>query len=83
MWKILKPGDKVSVGDNLRYRSNSNTQQPEAEVYEVVRTDQHYFEIVRQTEKDKVSEPPDRKAVRYTDIGYNVLLERRSDPETN
>jgi len=76
MWRSLKYGEKVSVGDTLRYRSNSNGLLPKEETYVVLRVDQHYFEIIRAEDRDPAAEPPDRKVVRYIDIGYNVLLDR-------
>lgn len=75
MWKALNHGDNVSVGDNIRYRSKSN-QPLEGEIYLVVKTDQHYFEIVKKADNCDVSEPPARKVVRLIDVGYNILLER-------
>jgi hypothetical protein len=78
MWKALNHGDNVSVGDNIRYRSKSN-QPLEGEIYLVVKTDQHYFEIVKKADNDDDSEPPARKVVRLIDVGYNVLLERWSE----
>jgi len=76
MWKLLDHEEKVTVGDVLRYRSNSNSSLPEAKNYIVAKTDQHHFEIVEETGRESASEPPRHKAVRYTDIGYNVFLER-------
>jgi hypothetical protein len=80
MWKALNHGDSVFVGNNIRYRSKSN-QPHEGEIYIVVKTDQHYFEIVKKADQDDVSEPPPRKVVRLIDVGYNVLLERWSEPQ--
>jgi hypothetical protein len=82
MWKALNYGEKVSMGDTLRYRSNSNSLLPENHTYLVLRTDQHYFEIIRKTFDIDPAEPPDRKVVRYIDIGYNVVLERWAEPLT-
>jgi len=80
MWKTLNYGEKVTVGDTLRYRSNSNSLLPENETFVVARTDQHYFEIIQKTENTNGSGPPHRRVVRYMDIGYNVALERWSTP---
>ena len=79
MWKSLKHGEPVSTGDTLRYQSNSNSLLPKDEVYLVIRTDQHYFEIIPKSANDNTTEPPRRKVVRYLDIGYNVLVERWSE----
>jgi len=78
MWKNLNYGEKVIVGDTLRFRSNSNSLLPVDEIYLVVRTDQHYFEIIRKAEEQHTPELPQRKVVRYMDIGYNMILERWS-----
>ena len=79
MWKTLNHGDKVSAGDTIRFRSRSNNQPLEGEIYLVVKTDQHYFEIVKRSDNPEGSEPPNRKAVRLIDVGYNVHLERWSE----
>ncbi len=75
MWQALNPGDRVSEGDFLRYRSISN-QLVESEVYLVAKTDQHYFEVVKKADCDGGYSLPPRKLVRYIDIGYNIRLER-------
>lgn len=80
MWKTLNPGEKVSEGDTLRYQSKSNSLLPQDELYMVVRTDQHYFEIIQKLANEDPVEDPRRKAVWYLDIGYNVFLERWSEP---
>jgi hypothetical protein len=82
MWKALNHGETVSVGDKIRYRSKSN-QPLEGEVYAVVKTDQHYFEIVKTADQFDLSEEPPRKLVRLIDVGYNILLERWSEPQEN
>ena len=79
MWKALNHGDKVSVEDTIRFRSKSNNQPFEGQIYLVVKTDQHYFEIVRKSDICDGAEPPHRKAVRLIDVGYNVQLERWSE----
>jgi hypothetical protein len=79
MWIPLKHGEQVSLGDTLRYQSNSNSLLPVDEQYTVVRVDQHYFEIIQKNADKNAVEPPRRKVVRYLDIGYNVLVERWSE----
>ena len=83
MWKILNYGEKVSAGDTLRYRANSNSLLSADKTYLVTRSDQHYFEMIEKTDDNNASEPPPRKAVRYMDIGYNILLERWLVPNNN
>jgi len=79
MWKSLKHGELVSTGDTLRYQSNSKSLLPTDEVYLVIRTDQHYFEIIQKSTNENITESPRRKVVRYLDIGYNLLVERWSE----
>lgn len=81
MWKALSHGDKVSLGDTLRYRSSSDNSTLVGDVYVVVRIDQHHFELKNKDVPLDASEPPRIKAVRYLDVGYNVLLERWFEPE--
>jgi|KBSMisStandDraft_5_1062788.scaffolds.fasta_scaffold791916_1 hypothetical protein len=81
MWKTLNHGEKVSIGDILRYQSNSNRLLTNEEQYLVVRTDQHYFEIVHKITNENTIDPSRRKAVRYLDIGYNILIERWSEQQ--
>jgi len=64
MWKSLKHGELVSTGDTLRYQSNSNNLLPKDEVYLVIRTDQHYFEIIQKSTNENTTDPPRRKVVR-------------------
>jgi hypothetical protein len=83
MWKTLNHGENVSIGDTLRYQSGSNNLVPAEKLYLVVKTDQHYFEIIQKTSNENGIEPPRRKVVRYLDIGYNVLVERWSEAKEN
>ena len=75
MWKPLNNGDNVTVGDALRYRSNTNSNPVRDELYLVVKADQHYCEIIPHPQDKPTAEPPSRKIIRYIDIGYNLLLE--------
>ncbi|GGB20524.1 hypothetical protein [Puia dinghuensis] len=82
MWKTLKPGEPVAIGDTIRYRKNNNGVVPNGEVYQVVKEDQHYFEICPQGGGDVSADDIHRKIIRYIDIGYNLSLERWSGPIT-
>lgn len=73
MWKTLNNGDKVTVGDALRFGSIGNPIRNE--LYRVVKADQHYFEIISQPQEKPAADPPSRKIVRYLDIGYNLLMD--------
>lgn len=76
MWKTIQPGQPVFVGDTIRHQSTGQHQVPREEVYEVVKQEQHYFEIVLQTAGTPEPEDPRRKVIRYIDIGYHVHLEK-------
>ena len=74
MWKPLHPGEMVVVGDALRYQREGRRGESADDVYEVVKEDQHYFEI-----RLKPPGAPDtRKFIRYIDVGYNFQFERWS-----
>ena len=75
MWKSLKPGDEVHAGDTVRYLADAPTlASSRDQIFDVVKIDQHYFEIVARA--DKIPDEPQRKVVRYMDIGYNIILEK-------
>jgi hypothetical protein len=75
MWKSLNPGDKVLKGDTIRYKpASSNLSSSKEKIFDVVKVELHYFEIaLKPDQEDK--EEPDRKIVKYTDIGYHLGLE--------
>lgn len=79
MWRRLQQDDGVFVGDTIRFCSGSQVKPLHDEVYRVVKTDQHYFEIIRKIEISLSPESFQRKIVRFIDIGYNILLERWTD----
>ena len=81
MWTALNHGERVSVGDTIRFRSRANSQLMEAETLVVIKTDQFYFEVVRKADHHDGIEQQGRRFVRYIDIGYNVLLERWTELE--
>lgn len=75
MWKALNPGEKVLTGDTIRYRSrSSHLTASQDKIYEVVKTDLHYFEIAVRAENEAGGEP-DRKIIKYMDVGYHISLE--------
>jgi hypothetical protein len=79
MWKTLNNGDRVIAGDSIRYRLGSSrfTGSPDV-LYEVVKTDQHYFEVAARTD-DGTLDKTDRKIIKYMDVGYHIKLEVWSD----
>jgi hypothetical protein len=75
MWKTLKPGEKVLPGNVIRYRSDPrHLTSVQDRVYDVVKTDQHYFEIALRCDKECGNEP-EKEILKYMDIGYHINLE--------
>ena len=73
MWKSLKPGERVSLGDTIRHISSLSKAAFGEKVYQVVRSELHYFEIMVKPEfNGKESE---RRIIKYIDIGYHLLVE--------
>lgn len=74
MWKPLTSTQRVSNGDKVRYLY-PEVRKVES-LFKVVKTEEHYFEILPAVED---TDPPQsifsKKIVRYFDIGYNVQIE--------
>ena len=69
------PGEKVREGDTLRYQSSSSTLRSSPnEIYDVVKTELHYFEVEARFDLSAGKEPY-RKVIKYMDIGYHISLE--------
>jgi len=81
MWKAILPGEKVAVGDTIRYRPSASNLSFPGKIYQVVKTDQHYFEIATKPGTEN-ADYPERKIIKYIDIGYNLGLEVWSEPAT-
>jgi len=79
MWKTILPGEKVAQGDSIRYRPSSSNLSYREQIYQVVKTDLHYFEIVVKAGNKGPEEQPGRKIVKYMDIGYHLRLEVLSE----
>ena len=79
MWKPLSAVDEVAPGDLVRYMHAELILQkvPEDSLYEVVKAERHYFEIIPKTEQERLmaSENAQRKIIKYIDLGYYVSLE--------
>ncbi|MBN9382283.1 MAG: hypothetical protein J0H74_16050 [Chitinophagaceae bacterium] len=75
MWKSLNPGEKVHAGNTIRYRSSSLYLKSYVnKIYDVVKADQHYFEVeARMSDED--NNERDRKVIKYMDVGYHIRLE--------
>jgi hypothetical protein len=79
MWKPLSAVDEVTPGDLVRYMHAELILQkvPEDSLYEVVKAERHYFEIIPKKENERllVSGSSERKIIKYIDLGYYVSLE--------
>ena len=71
MWNIVNPGENVALGATVRFLpSNDNSK-----VYQVFKTELHYFEVVVKSEHENFMENPVRRIIRYMDIGYHIGME--------
>jgi hypothetical protein len=76
MWKSLNPGESVSLGDIIRHITPHAISAFGERLYKVVRTELHYFEISPKQDQDTGPDVlPDRKIIKYTDIGYHLGVE--------
>lgn len=79
MWKPLSAVDEVTPGDLVRYMHAELILQkvPGDSLYEVVKAERHYFEIIPKTENERLMQgnQPERKIIKYIDLGYYVSLE--------
>ena len=80
MWKAITPGEKVTSGDTIRYQPSPSNLSYKQKVYEVVRTDQHYFEMVVKADQEDNAQSFDRRIIKYIDIGYHLVLEVWHEP---
>ena len=75
MWKSLLPGERVILGDTIRYRPSTLNLSYKEIAYQVVKTELHYFEVIEKTDTGKPGEEPARKVIKYMDIGYHLGIE--------
>jgi len=61
-------------GASFAQPSNNSSLYKE-KIYQVFKTEQHYFEIVVKLENENFIEHPIRRIVRYIDIGYHIGME--------
>lgn len=72
MWKHLTATQKVNRGDTLKFHLPYATET----LFKVVKTDEHYFEILPVVEEtDSHQSHSSKKIVRYFDLGYNIQME--------
>jgi hypothetical protein len=80
MWKPLRANDKIAPGDQLRYTELYSKKISEDKLYEVIKVEQHYFEIILVEDNNiSLAAEPEKKIVKYTDIGYHIGMEVRLD----
>ena len=76
MWKSLNPGESVTMGDVIRHISSQAMAAFGEITYEVVCSELHYFVIApKQASSDSKPGEPERRIIRYSDIGYHLGLE--------
>jgi hypothetical protein len=74
MWKPLTSTQRVNSGDKIRYLY-PDVKEAES-LFKVVKTDEHYFEILPVAgNDDPIQNNFTKKIVRYFDIGYNIQIE--------
>lgn len=81
MWKTITPGEKLAPGDTIRYQPSSSGSFYRDKIYEVVKAEVHYCEVVARRDSDEPGDSTDRKVIKYMDIGYNIALELWSAPK--
>jgi len=75
MWKSLANTHRVFQGDKIRF-NNAPRELSTGNLFQVVKTDEHYFEVCPITqEHDSLLDLLTKKIVRYFDIGYYVQIE--------
>ena len=80
MWKAILPGETVAQGDTIRYQPSSSHLSYKEKVYQVIKTEQHYFEIIVKPDHEDSDVYTGRNIVKYIDIGYHLGLEVWSEP---
>lgn len=74
MWKHLTSTQRVNRGDKLRFHLPYD--EKKEFLFKVVKTDEHYFEILPVVEEiDSLQSHSSKKIVRYFDLGYNIQID--------
>jgi hypothetical protein len=74
MWKSLSSTQRVHSGDKIRYLYP--VVKKAESLFKVVKTDEHYFEILPAVDDSDLPQSIfEKKIVRYFDIGYNIQIE--------
>jgi hypothetical protein len=80
MWKAIAPAEKIIVGDTVRYQPSPSNLSYKLQIYEVVKADQHYFEIIVKAVNDDNTKSTERRIIKHIDIGYHLGLEVWREP---
>lgn len=75
MWKSLTLAQKVYQGDTIRFNNASREGINTDTLFQVIKTDQHYFEVQPINQDRETLQNLARKIVRYFDIGYYIQIE--------
>jgi len=76
MWKSLSLTQKVYQGDKIRLHHATREGNNPAYLFQVVKTDEHYFEVLPIIqESDSRQDQFSKKIFRYFDIGYYIQIE--------
>lgn len=74
MWKSLANTQRVFQGDKIRFNNTSRESSADT-LFQVVKADEHYFEVLPISSENDVLQNFAKKIVRYFDIGYYIQIE--------
>jgi len=63
MRKTIYYKEKVTLGDTIKYKPSSSNSSYKLKIYKVIKSDQHYFEIIVNTGKDDKTENLERSII--------------------
>ncbi|THU38107.1 hypothetical protein FAM09_15590 [Niastella caeni] len=75
MWKSLAFTQRVCRGDKIRFNQSHPAVNSLETLFEVVKADEHYFEILPISQDCDAFQNLAKKIVRYFDIGYYLQIE--------
>ena len=81
MWKSLVFTQRVYQGDRIRFNQTHPAVNNLENLFEVVKADEHYFEILPVTSDVEALHNLAKKIVRYFDIGYYLQIEIWEDAQ--
>ena len=75
MWKPLDNSQRVHPGDKIRFHHTYNADSKTEALFKVVKSDQHYFEILPIIQDNAAKNTDSKQFVRYFDLGYNIKID--------